>query len=205
MHKRTQQRAAKGFSLVELLVVIALIGMLITLAASSLTSARDNARAVKCISNLRQQAAACLLHALNKGKLPYAVTQTADMNVYLPDGLWLQDCLIPYVGGEIGNINEIFHCPSVRQHWMKDDPESNHYRYNIPQAAGRDISKVHDTSSAILTFDTAWPDWPEPDLPHKGIQASYVDGHADAVPADLFYTTMENDLNSTLMKSGWHE
>lgn len=46
-------RRKPGFSLVEMLVVIAIVGVLITLLIPSLASARDEARRVKCMANMR--------------------------------------------------------------------------------------------------------------------------------------------------------
>jgi prepilin-type N-terminal cleavage/methylation domain-containing protein/prepilin-type processing-associated H-X9-DG protein len=50
----TRNRAFPAFSLVELLVVIAIISLLVSLTLPSLTAARDHARAVVCLQNLKQ-------------------------------------------------------------------------------------------------------------------------------------------------------
>src|SRR5262245_5990197 len=64
-------RQWRGFTLIELLVVIGLVAYLLALLFPVITRAREHAKTVKCMSNLRQVGQAIYGYAVdNRGLLP---------------------------------------------------------------------------------------------------------------------------------------
>src|SRR5688500_1082521 len=69
-----KRRPCSGFTLVELLVVVAIIGILIALLLPAVQAARESARRIRCANNLMQVSIALQLYESSHDYLPPGVT-----------------------------------------------------------------------------------------------------------------------------------
>src|SRR5688572_20169334 len=67
-----RRASRRGFTLVELLVVVGIIALLVGILMPTLNKAREHSRQLKCLSNVRQVSMAFVMYTNNnKGRFPF--------------------------------------------------------------------------------------------------------------------------------------
>jgi prepilin-type N-terminal cleavage/methylation domain-containing protein len=92
----------QGFTMVEIMIVVAIIGLLAAIAVPNYVNARERSQTNTCINNLRQIDAAIQEYALEKNAAPSSTVDGDDIAPYLPRGL---------NAGGAADIEDRVYCP----------------------------------------------------------------------------------------------
>jgi prepilin-type N-terminal cleavage/methylation domain-containing protein/prepilin-type processing-associated H-X9-DG protein len=117
------RRQVRGFTLVELLVVIGIIAVLISILLPALNRAREQARTVQCLSNLRQLGMAMQMYINEgKGRMPYyqSTDNTHADGTFWP-GVWYSKKLGPAFSWNAYWIGIIANYKIDRNTWLCPD------------------------------------------------------------------------------------
>jgi len=113
---KTQSPLKRAFTLVELLVVIAVIAILASIFLPVLSRAKEKARTVQCISNVRQMLVALSLFVDDYGHYPLGFGPSPDSVGSVYGQSW-QDTLSPYLSDKTSNsLFVAIRCPSYKQY-----------------------------------------------------------------------------------------
>ncbi len=137
----------RGFTLVELLVVIAIIGLLIGLLLPAVQSAREAVRRTSCKSNLKQIGIAFqqYLDRKTKGKFPVAaVLPSAELTFYAPDRP-IRPSVASVVGSYIENSREVFRCPSDNIYFLRSGEKADLIKSKLETIPTADRPKEYET------------------------------------------------------------
>lgn len=218
----------RGFSLIELLVVISIVSVMVAMLLPSLSAARDTARGSRCASNLRQS------------YLGFNQYMTNNKNFWILSGynhnvIWsrivMRELGLRYVGEQGMNIgpfawngnvasdqgygaplyvygltarnrgNAIMKCPTenFRNAWGGDNATS--YRFNSGYTYGYGLGVSDDyTTHTNPTYRAVWGRIKDQQLP-KAAETFVI---ADGVNADGSYEYDITNLNTIAKLSTYH-
>jgi len=207
--RKTQSSHGAGFTLVELLVVVAIIGILASLLLPAISRAKGKAYNTVCVNQLRQLGAATRLYAEdNENKMPRAEilpTLPLDPQQPLPR---ICDALGPYVSRAVGtNSAPVFKCPTdnlkmfsrqgssyewnteLNGHRLDETRSSNVRIVRVEIINGQVIDNTDEqkvlrfppeTTPLLLDYEDF-----HPRLPKSGKNVVFMDGHVTPLEVTL--------------------
>ncbi|MCF7853211.1 MAG: type II secretion system GspH family protein [Candidatus Pacebacteria bacterium] len=184
------------FTLIELLVVVAIIAILVSILVPALSRARERAKTILCISNLRQTGVGLLMYADDYGGyFPPSGPDTGIWNLgaykLVPEYFSADYKIAAHVSTK---IPKIWDCPSNPRrsygghYWYGPDYSMNYYMFGNVAGA---VTKLDGAKIAVADADPL--DWyfspwliSPPDTLHRlvpchntGVNFLWTDGHAD--------------------------
>lgn len=162
----------RAFTLLELLTVVAIVGLLVALIVPALSGVRDRATAAGCISNLRSIGSLMTVYAADHdGYLPI---QRDEPNQVWPFSTWM-GALAPYAGVTIkvnssfddmlsGVFGGVFRCPGKKDWRLVGTgvTDSNRLSYsmnsfdvNSTKGVQRKLASIQEPARTLLVADTA--------------------------------------------------
>lgn len=148
----------KKFTLLELLVVVAIIGILAAMLLPVLGVAREKARRISCAGNLKQLGMAIMMYA-------------DDHNGVLPAPLWASDFNEMLNEKYVEDLNA-FVCPTA-------EGPSGHGTYYGYRGKGKSFSDGNSSTTQLMK-DNTYNHTEKNDAREYYINYLYMDGHVDS-------------------------
>jgi prepilin-type N-terminal cleavage/methylation domain-containing protein len=220
-------RSKQGFTLMEMLVAVAVIGILAALLLPGLNRAKGTARRTTCLNNLKQVNAGVHMYADDHGDLLDLASNSHAADVWTDFRTWIQSYLVP--NGPASKPNALFGCPADVFHYDADNgaPERvataihllasynfSSYVFNagniredypftnsFPGIAGRKLSSIATPAETVLL--TEWPalspySWHQPQgIPQGQWGFANAQNVVSFVDGHLKYTKIYWDPNTS--------
>jgi prepilin-type N-terminal cleavage/methylation domain-containing protein/prepilin-type processing-associated H-X9-DG protein len=179
----------RAFTLVEMVVVIAIIGILVALLLPAVHRVQESARSTNCQSNMRQLLIG--LHLLEQADGVLPTITGADNNAGV---------LITRLSPHVKNF-KVFHCPAHRGKTGEESAEvggnTTCYKYNDNGASGFIHDQPLDNPRINLTATVLLIDTLDGDPRHSGgSNLGFADGHVEWLPRHK-YANVAGYPNST--------
>lgn len=187
--------AKRAFTLLELLVVVAIIGILAAVLLPALSRAKEEGKQTSCANNLRQVNLAIRLYADDwSDSLPVLPAHNPYPNGV---GAYYKQLVKGYLGlkGPASPSEKVFICPSDPIMLTLLMHAFTSYTFNgyevgpgaIPRITGQKLGAIKHPAEAVLAgewpafFGGSWHPLVNRDYPNARNVLSFVDGHASFV------------------------